>query len=308
MRLHSARQLLVRQIFRICSNSEFTWRYVANLGPSVTWRKTAKPLRERSESLLQLLRTSGMAVTSVSDFLPDAALFEELASEVARCETEMAREIEQRRAALADGRGNKRYLVKLLGSFPELNPHDIFVRFALQPEIVELANGYFGMYTRLRYYNVWHTLPSSSPPRESQLWHRDPEDRAVFKVFVYLSDVDEGAGALTYASGTHGQGSVKIEPPSNRFREGGVRVRRSTDAQMETVVPRARWKTVAGPRGTIAFVDTRGYHKGGYARTHDRIVYTCMFTSRASISPEVFRRAAPVSAEGERWRAYALGL
>ena len=32
------------------------------------------------------------------------------------------------------------------------------------------------------------------------------------------------------------------------------------------------------------YADTNGYHRGGLARTGDRVMYTCMYTSRASES------------------------
>ena len=109
----------------------------------------------------------------------------------------------------------------------------------LQPDILQIANAYFGMYTRLRVYNVWRNFVSVAAPRNSQLWHRDPEDRYVLKAFVYLSDVDDGAGALTYAAGSHGKGELRRQPAFTRTKQD--RARRSNDAQMAEVVPPERW-------------------------------------------------------------------
>jgi hypothetical protein len=92
----------------------------------------------------------------------------------------------------------------------------------------------------------------------------------------YYSDVDDGAGAITYAPGTHRKGRIRKIPES--FLENGVR--RWSDEQMDAVVPEEKWIKGAGPKGAIVFADTRGYHKGGLARTSDRILYTCMFTNR----------------------------
>src|SRR5262249_40807299 len=154
--------------------------------------------------------------------------------------------------------------------------------------ILKVANSYLGMCARLRFYNVWQTFSTNAEARESQLWHRDREDRLIFKAFVYLEDVPEFAGPFTYALGSHPKGNEKRKPRS--FLEDGVE--RSTDAQMAEVIPPERWVSGVGQKGTIVFADTRGYHKGGLARTEDRIMYTCMFTSPASESREFFQRTA----------------
>ena len=60
---------------------------------------------------------------------------------------------------------------------------------------------------------------------------------------------------------------------------------------MAKVLASERWIHALGSRGTIVFADTHGFHKGGLARKSDRLMYTCMFTSPASESPEVMRPA-----------------
>jgi hypothetical protein len=101
------------------------------------------------------------------------------------------------------------------------------------------------------------------------------EDLYIVKVFLYLSDVNQGAGPFTYAPGTRGKGRARQKP--DYLLEGVTQ--RSIDAQMAAVVPRDRWVTCTGPKGTIVFADTRGYYKGGLSRERDRVLYACMFTS-----------------------------
>ena len=137
------------------------------------------------------------------------------------------------------------------------------------------------MIAKLRYYNVWKTFATETEARESQLWHFDREDNYILKAFLYLKDVDEGTGPFTYAPKTHPKGSLRSKQPEY-FMEKNVQ--RSTDDQMAAAVPKENWIRGAGKKGTIIFADTRGYHKGGEARTDDRLMYTCMFTSSASES------------------------
>lgn len=184
-----------------------------------------------------------------------------------------------------------------------LDPCDIYARFPLQNPILQVVNAYFGSYTRLRFYNLWHTFVTQLPPRESQLWHRDPEDNYVVKLFVYLSDVDEGAGPFTYAAGSHLKGGLRREPQYTR-KKGDAR--RSDDTQMAEVVPPDRWIGCVGPKGTVIFADTRGYHKGGFAQDRERILYTCMFTSQATKVEEHFERPAGISLPQDREQAFAL--
>ncbi len=229
--------------------------------------------------MLADLNQDGVARTTVGALLGEAAEWAELRAAVERAERERALEIAAARKAAGEAGVKKGFLFDLL-SQRAVAPENPYRRFGLLPPIRQVVNGYFGLCARLQYYNVWHSFSTDAPPQRSQFWHRDQEDYLVVKVFVYLSEVDEGAGPLSYARGTHPKGPVRGQP--EWFREPGHGNRRSTDEQMERVSPREWWATAVGPVGTILFADTRGYHKGGYARTRDRLLYTAMYTSPAA--------------------------
>jgi hypothetical protein len=301
----TARKIITHGLYSICKQSDFTWRYMANLRPSLEYQRIRKPLSATHERLLVDLTRNGIIITSVAEMMKNICLFEELESAVWKYEASLADEIGKARMEM-DMAGTKTYLFTLFGRHLPLDPADIFVRFALQSEVLHITNSYFGMLTKLQYYNVWHTFTTQAPARESQLWHRDPEDRYVLKMFVYLTDVDEGAGPLTYAPGTHAQGTVKTAVESKWVREGVTDVRRSDDAQMDVVVPKKSWITAIGPKGTVVLADTRGYHKGGLAREHERILYTCMFASQASNYPDVFTRSVPLPHYSDKAVAFAI--
>lgn len=291
----------VRLRTRIYQDERY-WRYVANFKPWLMYRLFRPTLTHRQRGILDSLRRHGIAITTVEDLGAQEA-FHELDAAVSTLAATMSSTITHARQQ-AEASGFKTYLVELLSPRPTLDPTDIFVRFGLQPAILNVVNSYFGMYVRLRAFNVWHNFSTHSPPRNSQLWHRDPEDRYIMKVFVYLSDVTEGAGPLTYAPGTHGLGGMTSRP---RFsREPGTGAARSTDDQMSIVVPQDRWITASGPKGTVVIADTRGYHKGGLARDRDRILYTCMFTSQVSPYPEYFERKPPIPIYADRALTFAL--
>lgn len=260
---------------------DFTWHYTFNLAATLAYKLRRDRLSGESARVLEELDRWGLAVSSVDRLLGQGSCYEELRATVHASEQALEKQIAEAREA-ADGPGaigKKTYMFMLLGPRPALDLESVYGRFALQEPVREIANAYFGMCTSLRYFNVWHTVPTLAAARESQLWHRDPEDRQILKVFVNLSDVDDGAGPLTYAAGTHVKGTVRGEPRYIVEADGS---RRSDDSQMAEVVPSEQWVRGVGPSGTMIFADTRGYHKGGLARERDRILYVCQFTSPSS--------------------------
>jgi hypothetical protein len=279
------------------------WRYLFNLSPTFAYKLNGvQPSGEAARALNQLKR-DGIAITSASKLLGSPASYDELSASIENLELEKEAQLADARRQADDPNtiGDKKFVLPLLGENPVFDPLSVYARFALQPAVLQIANAYFGMYTRLRYYNVWHTLTTKSEPRESQLWHRDREDHRILKVFVYFSDVDDGAGPFTYAAGTHRK-RLRHEPSYHL--EGHVQ--RSRDDQMAEVLEPEHWIRAVGPKGTIVFADTRGFHKGGLARNDDRLMYVCMFTSQASQSKDLMRRTQPFSLPREKELAFAL--
>lgn len=279
----------IRRLARAARKYELTWRYAYNLVPTLSYQRKEGRLTGEAARVLSDLNRDGIAISSIDALLGPNSLYTELLGAVRSLESEKASEIEGARASASDESaiGKKTFLLEYLGRNPVLDPGSVYARLAVRTPLLRIANAYLGMYTRLRYYNIWHTFATQSKPRESQLWHRDREDLYILKVFIYLKDVDLGAGPFTYARGTHRKGAVRQEP--EYFLEG--RVKRTEDEHMAAVLPRDRWTVGTGTAGTIIFADTNGYHRGGLARTSDRIMYTCMYTSRASESEEFFVRS-----------------
>jgi hypothetical protein len=288
-KLEVAKYIARREYYSLCRKTDFTWRYLGNFGPWLEYRKGANPLTAVQKRVLNDLRRNGFAITHVDEFLPNPALYDELAQAVARREEAMADVIAKTRAQTEQSGEIKSYLVNLFERGHVFQPDDIFIRFAVLPEITNLVNCYFGMLTKLCFLNVWHNLPMKGEARESQLWHRDPEDRYILKLFVYMTDVGEGSGPTHYAPGTHMAGAIKQEPESLLCQEGLAINPRTTDEQMAKVVSPDKWVKATGPKKTILFGDMRGFHKGGLVRESDRVLYHCMYNSQATSYPKSAR-------------------
>src|SRR5436190_10852590 len=283
----------LRQLVRAGRKFELTWRYLFNLQPTLAYQFSPKSLSDEAERVVKDLNRDGIAITSVPKLFGVNSHYDELNTAVEGLEDDLSDQLKLARTKANDDDavGRKTFMVELLGPCPLIDLDSVHARFALQKPVLQIANCYFGMYTRLRYYNIWHTFATHTQARASQLWHYDREDFYILKMFLYLSDVDESAGPFTYAAGSHLKGRLRREP--TYFLEGDVK--RSDDSQMAAVVPRERWIKGVGSKGTIIFADTRGYHKGGLARERDRIMYTCMFTSHASESRDFLIRPDQLS-------------
>ena len=178
------------------------------------------------------------------------------------------------------------------------------MKFASQKSIIQIANAYFGMMTQLRFYNVWRHFASLKPALRSQFWHRDQDDFQIVKMFLHLENVEAGSGPFTYALGTHSKGKFRCKAPS--FLEPGRKNPRSTDEQLRTLVSEDKWVECTGPEGTIIFADTTGYHKGGLARTKDRLLFNCMFVSKAAKCETLFQKPKDFILPEDRETAFAL--
>lgn len=288
----------VRSVVNAARRHDLAWRYGFNLVPSLQYKLSVKPeLAPEEQRVLNELNDRGIAISSVEALFDKEDLFSELAETVSGLLADREAELDELRSFADDTTqiGTKTFNVELLGGKPVFELTSVFARFALQQALLNIANAYFGMRVKLRYYNVWYNFATRSAARESQLWHQDREDLQILKIFVYLKDVDKSTGALSYAPRTHRKGALRNARPEFFLEQ---RVQRSTDDQMAAVVPSNSWIRACGRSGTVVFADTHGFHKGGEVREGDRLVYTAMFTSAASDSPKLLSYPVDLAVNG----------
>lgn len=269
-----------RTVRRAANRTGPTWRYGVNLGPTLRWRRDRRGAEARTggltSALLGDLDRDGIAVTRLDDLVgEDAATALLDATRQARADGAAEVDAARSRRNEADDGTPKPFVVEVLGGAPP-DPAGPLGCFALDPAVLAVVHGYYGMHVRWRYQDIWHTFVTDQPPSQSQLWHRDPEDRLILKVFVALEDVDAGAGPFHYAPGTHAKGRARRRPDATVV-DG--RTPRSDDAQMARVVPPDRWVQAVGPAGTVVFADTRGFHKGGHATERERVLLVTQYLS-----------------------------
>ena len=211
------------------------------------------------------LRRDGVVVYDFATVFGDTALFEEAAAEAAR------RYAQQDAADQPVAAGSKETFLTKLGD-PSYDVSHPFARLALHPRALAVANAYLGLRSTLRALDVWLTRPTPGPAIQTQLWHRDGDDVVNMKLFVYFTDVTPEAGPLTYARKTHPFGSRRELPERDEQA-------RSTDEEMARVAPESEWLLCEGPRGTVVFADTCGYHKQRKPESAERMLLMAHYVS-----------------------------
>ena len=234
------------------------------------------------EDIVGRLRKDGYATVPFTELVPDGQTWSELDAAatrfVAETESELEREREGGESALRRREG-KEFVVRKYAYDVQLGLDDPWLRLGLNSRVLDVANTYLGMWTKLEYVDVWYTPPAGSAERRSsQRWHRDFNDRHLLKAFLYLVDVDEEAGPFEYVPRSAPGGELEHlwpwrplgdnYPPDDEF---------AAKAEGRSV-------TFTAPRGTLIFCNTSGFHRGGFASGKPRALATVTYSSPASLA------------------------
>jgi len=254
----------------------FWWRYIGN-GRRTLRARSAETNFPDTGRIAQQIAREGIAFGPSENYLSEdglRALAEASASILA-----LSRSNEVQ-ATIAKGNSEykKPYLINLL---PWDHQHALdspLVRLGLDQKLLETVSLYLGLWPRLHAIGAWLNFPTQGEATEAQLWHRDPEDLRLIKVFIYLNDVDEKRGPFCYIPRTH------------PFSEGAAIVpqhkdsKRITDEEMRLTFPSEKWISCTGPANTMILADTVGYHRGGKPVEGNRILITFTYTSGTPLS------------------------
>lgn len=153
-----------------------------------------------------------------------------------------------------------------------------YVRFAIQPVVMQIVSRVLGQIPRLDYVLLTLSRYSHKNFEKSQLWHQDHDDVQVIKLFAYLTDVkDLNDGPFTFipasVSGTLGYSLRSHRSDEEVFGSGRITV---SDV-----------KSLTAPALSVFMVDTaRCLHMGSrLSEGHQRLLYTATFTTVPSMYP-----------------------
>ncbi|MSR78367.1 MAG: hypothetical protein EXS63_09135 [Candidatus Omnitrophica bacterium] len=245
------------------------------------YRKNIPVMNQAQEKVLRELNQDGISSLPFRDLFPevDFSLFLENMNQAMSDTSNQMRIREQERGESAASK--KYYLVELWKKPFLFDPQNSFMRFGIHERILGIVNQYLEMSSHLSYMNLWYTVPMTKAANYSQRWHRDPDDRKLVKLFLYLTDVDQGAGPFYYIPGSHGQGPygkvLPSKPPYSTYPQEG---------KVEKFFSKEQIRTCTGPAGTLIFCDTKGLHKGGHATENPRILFNAVYLTEGAIPAE----------------------
>jgi len=139
---------------------------------------------------------------------------------------------------------------------------DVMQRLAFDPTLLGITQRVLGATPIHVQTNAWWTFPTGGAgesaeaiqKRNAQWFHQDMEFINFVKVFVYLSDVGDSNGPHVYVKGSVNDYEEKLP---------GIEVStRVSDADVVHAFGEDRIHSITGQAGTVAIVNTRGYHRG----------------------------------------------
>jgi hypothetical protein len=274
-------QRIKHRLFEVGSYSAFKAR---SLRSSIRLA-LARPQPELSALQLRIveeLRASGYAMSCIDDLFADdaAALKAALEDEYEQFASSPTTEAAALRYSQA-GSTRKEYLIQSFERGAKVAVHHPLVRFCHSEAVQNLLKSYFGEEPRLVAVNFWLTLPAVQEKRTgSQNWHRDHEDQRLVKIFIYLSDVVDRAGATEYIEGSFHGGRNDVIPAKRKFVLGDY----LAEGDVEKYGLLSHKRVLTGPKWTVVFINTSGIHRGGFGKAK-RGMANITFTSQASRSP-----------------------
>ncbi|MGY1831498.1 hypothetical protein ACI8AA_13885 [Geodermatophilus sp. SYSU D01180] len=173
-------------------------------------------------------------------------------------------------------------------------------QWGLSPELLDLVECHLGL--PARYYGAdLRREDATARAIGVRQWHRDQEDHRMFKILVWLNDVDLDGGPFEYVSRRH---------TDRLARELGYVTGFVTDDSLRERVPESEWRQATGPTWTAVVADTRAvFHRAMPPRARDRYSVTFSYTSRTPMTtlpvPPVTQRQRELATRGldDRQRA-----
>jgi hypothetical protein len=257
-------------------------RLGANRASRRRFSSAAPRLDETQQRVVDALRVEGFAVLPFSELFPDPAVWDRLDEDgqafVAATVAGLDAEAEGGASGLK--RTSKDFVVRKNAYGDTLRLDDPWVELALGPRMLDLANSYLGLWSKLEYVDLWYTKPADAEAerKASQRWHRDYNDRHLLKAFIYLGDVDEEAGPFEYVPRSAPGGELgdlwPWRPLGENYPPQDELAKRIEGRPVETFT---------GPKGTMIFCNTSGFHRGGFATVKPRALATFTYSSPASL-------------------------
>jgi hypothetical protein len=159
-------------------------------------------------------------------------------------------------------------------------PH--LMKLLNDPDVLAAAELYLGCKPMLDNLGVWWSFGDRPAAKGTQRYHRDLDSLRGFKLFIYLTDVDEASGPHVFMRGSHR--SAKLDTG-----------KAMTDQAIHDAFGAENEIRMTGPAGTWFLADTFGFHKGALPRTGNRLLIAVQYN--VNRTPHLPRRPVAKSAD-----------
>ncbi|MGH3136777.1 MAG: hypothetical protein ACRDPV_09830 [Gaiellaceae bacterium] len=142
-------------------------------------------LSDLQQRIVSELEADGYSLLTFGELFPEAESWSALESQsdrfVADTESALAGDREGLRV-----RAGKEFVVRLHSYGVELGLDDAWFRACASHRMLDLANTYLGLWSKLEYVDLWYSVPQPEEAARiaSQRWHRDFNDKHLLKAFL----------------------------------------------------------------------------------------------------------------------------
>ena len=142
-------------------------------------------------------------------------------------------------------------------------PH--IIELMNDPRVLRVVHSYLGCKPTISDVAVDWSFAATGEAVDVQRFHRDPDEWRFVKLFIYLTDIDEGSGPHRFVSGSHRSSGRLFSTPY-------------TEGEIEYLFGRNKIETRLGPKGTTFLEDTWGIHKGEIPITRSRLLLQIQYS------------------------------
>jgi len=148
-----------------------------------------------------------------------------------------------------------------------------FFLWGLDDKLLDLVENHLGVPVGFNNVNVNRSI-ANDVQEGTRLWHLDSADHRMFRIIIYLNDVDSDNAAFEYISRKRSNMVRRALNYSNESVSDGI---------MRNMVPDDHWTACVGPRGTMIIADPANvFHRSKVPQGQERFA---LFYSYQSAEP-----------------------
>lgn len=255
-------------------------RILSNRSSRRLWAGDHAQLDEVQQRIVDEVDDRGYSLVTFGELFPDPAHWQAL-------EEMRDRFVAETEAGLATGgesvrvRAGKEFVARLHSYGVDLGLDDPWFSACASRRMLDVANAYLRMWSKLEYVDVWYSVPQPDGAERisSQLWHRDYNDKHLLKAFLHLVDVEEEMGPFQYVPGSQPGGQYADAWPWSPLGQNYP-----SEEELEQRIPASEVRTFTGPAASLLFCNTAGFHRGGFSTGKPRVLATVTYSSPASLA------------------------